>query len=204
MARWLNRKTFLLAALVLGVFLLFRFLPSPLAPTLTATTPLPQSTNVPLLPTVKLQFDLPISPSDVTLLATPPIEFRLVAATDQVLSFSPTAPLSPLTRYTLTITTPNPEPFTLIFTTMATQTDSALLDRLHTKLADQYPLAKQTPYTTTLYRVTYSAPLTLKITVTDPSLSDQQAIAQVQAWVKAHQLDPSSHQYAVVKTPPTR
>ncbi|KKU13357.1 MAG: hypothetical protein UX21_C0047G0001, partial [Microgenomates group bacterium GW2011_GWC2_45_8] len=83
------------------------------------------------------------------------------------------------------------------FTTKPTQTDQIILDQIHAELKDKYPLANKTPYTTPEYRVIYSAPLTLEITLKTGALAPDAAISQIQLWVKNNGLDPSTHQYLV-------
>lgn len=192
------RLRFLLPFASLAILVIFFLTRSTPLPTLTSTSPTDQSIGVALLPTITLRFtkDLPNSP--ITLSSVPDALYRPTAILARELSFTPSTPLSPNTTYRISIQFGESMLHQFSFTTKPTQTDQVVLDQIHLELKDKYPLAQKTPYTTSEYRVIYSAPLTLEITLKNTALTTDQAISQIKSWVKSQGLDPTTHQYKVV------
>jgi hypothetical protein len=170
---------------------------TPPSPIITKTKPLDKAVDVPLLPTIELHFDRDITLSDITLSVAPFIDLRSTLTSPTTITFVPTSPLTPTTTYVFSVSILDSSPYQFSFTTQSTQTDQALLDRLNSELDRDYPLAAKTPYETPQFRVVYSAPLTLKITLKSSALTPDSATNQVQDWVKARGINPTTHQYIV-------
>ncbi|MFH1244553.1 MAG: Ig-like domain-containing protein [bacterium] len=191
------RLRFLLPLALLVILVIF-FLTRPTSlPNLTSTSPTDKSIGVALLPEITLRFadDLPDTP--ITLSSMPEVSYRPTTILARELGFTPSAPLSPNTTYRLSIQLGGSVLHQFSFTTKVTQTDQVVLDQIHLELKDKYPLAQKTPYSTPEYRVIYSAPLTLEITLKTSALTPAQAISQIQSWVKSQGLDPTTHQFLV-------
>lgn len=185
----------LVLTLLVFVILLLRSRTTPVS--ISSTLPAHEAVKVSLLPTLTLTFAEGPGNTPITLQSDPPFESRLIDVKSNALSFTPTTALTPNTQYIITVLANGHSIYTFRFTTLTPPTDQVLIDNLHQELKDNYPLSSKTPYTTSNYRVIYSAPLTLEITLKNATLSSAQAVAEVKSWVESQGLDPSSHQYLV-------
>lgn len=197
----LTSKKFLLGlgGLALLTLALSFFLPQANKPTLISSTPHTNSTKYSLIDPLEFKFRNSVLATDFSLSSTPVSEWVITQKDVQTLSATHPKPLSPSTQYTVNILWKGQFLASLTFTTIASQTDYELLDRLETELARDYPLANFVPYTTVQYRVIYTAPLTLEITLKNPNISSDEAVADIQSWVKSQGVDPASHKYVVAE-----
>lgn len=106
------------------------------------------------------------------------------------------------TTYKLTVSQNGNTIGTLIFETANEQNDPRQLQQLQSDLDKNYPLASLTPYETPDYKVVYTAPLTLGISIKS-SISPQDAISKIKSWVESNGVDPTTHKYIIISTSPT-
>ena len=191
-------KVYILAFLTISSIVLVLFAKkSPPTPKITSTTPIDQSQNIDLTMIPAYFFDIPISISDITITSNPVFNFQLVQQNTNTLIATHTLNFQPATTYVITIDWQNNNIFTHSFTTVKSQVDSLLIQNMKDELARDYPLGQLTPYTTSSYRVVYSAPMTLEITLKNKDVSPEKAIADIKSWVSNNGGDVSAHQYTI-------
>lgn len=78
-----------------------------------------------------------------------------------------------------------------------TQYDARFLEDVQNNMDNKYPLMAKTPYETKDYRVVYSAPLTLEITLKSSNLTSSDAISAVKSWVTQNGGDSMAHKYVI-------
>jgi hypothetical protein len=123
-----------------------------------------------------------------------------VSQTDtQTLSLGHSQYLKSNTSYLINIIYKTKPLTSLAFITAGGQADPRYYQQVQADLSSKYPLATYTPYDTPLYRVVYSAPMTLEITLKSPTISRAQAISDIKSWVTSIGGDASSHQYVIAK-----
>lgn len=195
-----SKKFLFSLSLIALVALAFSFIkPRSVLPELMRSSPANNQTNVGVLAPVELQFKGDVDPRDLALASTPNVSWEIIPRSDTAVVFTHEKPLQAKTKYSLTLSWRGQPLTTLSFETEATQTDYELIKNTKALLARDYPLAGLIPYDTPLYRVVYSAPLTLQITLKNPTTTKDQATTDIQAWVKSGGQDPATHQYVFGK-----
>lgn len=87
--------------------------------------------------------------------------------------------------------TPSPIP------TLKPQGDSGIVEKQEEIRTNQYPLLGKTPYKTTLFEVTYTGPLKLKVTMFD---EDKEGVKEeVEKWLMENGIKPETHQIEFIK-----
>ena len=203
--QFLTSKKFLtaLAVLALGT-LIFSFFKPVFKPKLISSVPTNNSTKFGLVnQPITFTFANPINSSEFILTSTPDAEWQLTQVGPKSLVTQHSKPLLRLTKYTLNLLWNNTLLTSFSFTTEDTQTDYELIEDIKTEVARDFPLASKLPYETTQYKVVYSAPLTLVITIKNPLLTSAKAIEDIQSWVKSQGFDPATHKFVVVAASPT-
>ncbi len=69
------------------------------------------------------------------------------------------------------------------------------------ELARDYPLAQKLPYSTPDYRVVYSSPMTLEITLKNSNLTSVEVIDEIKSWVTKNGGDVANHKYVIAPAP---
>ena len=75
--------------------------------------------------------------------------------------------------------------------TPITEEPSSIFEEQEQTRATSYPLIDKTPYQTTLFEVTYSGPLELKVIMF--SENQEQITNEVNLWLRENGIDPNSH-----------
>lgn len=195
------RRHWLLLFLALGVlaaiYLALQKEPTPpLA--LASSTPSHAQTNVDLFAPVLVTFNAPLDPNLLQVVSTPEESWQLTPRNSSTFEFTHTLAFSPSTQYVLTFMYQD-QTTSLAFITQKSQGDPRLVQTIKQQMLLDYPLADLTPYETNLYRVVYSDPLTLEITLKTTTVTTDKAISDIKSWVQNHGGDPAAHQYVVTK-----
>jgi hypothetical protein len=186
--------------IILGVFTLIFLLignKGEPKPKITSLFPADKSDNVDLRFVPKYQIDIPIILSEFTITSVPNINFQLSQPNEDTLAATHTLAFQPATAYTITLSYQNQVLQTHSFTTIKSQEDPLLIQNMKDELARDYPLAQKLPYTTSQYRVVYSAPMTLEITIKNPNLTSQEAIEEIKTWVIKNGGNVEAHKYTI-------
>jgi methionine-rich copper-binding protein CopC len=168
-------------------------------PTIKSITPADNSTGFSVFDPVKITFNQTIDPSAIEVASFPSENWSVSQTAQDTVNLNHESYLRVATSYKVTISYNGESIETINFETANSQNDPRQLQSLQSELDKNYPLASLTPYETPDYRVVYSAPLTFEIDIKG-NLSEQEAISQVQSWVKSNGVDPSTHKY-IVTTP---
>ena len=206
MSNFLLNKKFLifLAILAIGT-LLFTLLSSQKnlhqLPQITSSNPAADSVEADIFTPIIIQFDKSILVDDFSLLSSPEENWSLKQDSQNSLMVSHSLALHPSTKYDLVLSWKGRPLPTLSFTTHSSQGDPRLVQTLTQELKRDYPLASLTPYEDFGFSAVYSAPLTLEITITNPSVDQADAIAATKDWVKGQGFVSSTHQYVIAPPP---
>lgn len=187
-----------LAVLTIIIFVLSFFIrkPEP-TPQLISSIPLNKSTRVGLDQTIKLAFDLPVESQSVEVESVPAEEWTITNLSPSSIELSAKYFFLPHTNYRLTIKKGAVQLGSYEFTTVISQSDPRLVQSIEEQMKIDYPLSRILPLQSPVYRVVYSAPLTLEITVTNPNLTSQEVIDEVKSWVTQNGGDASAHKYVI-------
>lgn len=177
------------------IFALYRRL-SPIHPQVISSTPPQQASNVPLDTIPTFTFDQQLDANDLKVESTPSLNW-ILQLKDKTLLLQHPLNFQPSTNYLLSIYHQNTKVYDYSFTTQASQTDSALIQSMKDELARDYPLGQKTPYEAPGFRLVYSSPLTLEITLKNTSLDELEAIGYARSWVSENGLDPTTHKYII-------
>lgn len=186
----------ILAIVSIGVFMLSFFITKKL--TLISSYPTKDSNLSNLNSPITLEFNQKISLSDFKFEIIPTETFSLEQSggTKIIIKLDKTPKIN--TKYSLNILYKDKHVDIVNFTTNVpkdTQYDARFLQDTQAELDAQYPLIAKTPYSTPEYRVVYSAPMTLKITIKNPNIASQKVIEEIRAWVTQNGSDASAHKY---------
>mgnify|MGYP000896873998 CR=1 FL=1 len=199
-------KIILIAAFVLFVIISILYLfmareekkqiSTPLA--IVSSTPKEGSSGVSVFDPITITFNQSVDMKDINVTSDPTENWDILQTTPNTIKVEHDIYLRVATTYKLTITQQGSTVGVLTFETAREQNDPRLLQSLQSELDRDYPLASLTPYKTSNYRVIYIAPLTFEIEIVG-SMSVEDAISQVQSWVKMNNIDPATHEY-ITKT----
>lgn len=202
---FLKSKYFLIPS-ILGLFFLVFFFWLNKAPqlqhlALISVVPKNQSTGVDLFLPITLGFNQEVSASDFSISSVPEATWTVEQKLPNTIVAKSNYAYSPSTNYRLSISHKGQIVDSIGFTTIASQTDQKLLQQIGEEVARDYPLAKITPLKTNSYRVVYSAPLELEITLLSDSITPEQATEEVKSWVIQNGGDAGKHTYKVIPLP---
>jgi hypothetical protein len=202
MKKLLNKKVLIILSIVTLLFLIFSlfYKPRPPLPKLLSSLPTQGSQKVLVTDVIQLKFDEGVDPSLLTANSNPPEDWSLQTGNDSTIAVAKSKQLLRVeTAYSLSILYGGQLVSTLNFKTIPQQGDPRYTQQVIQEMARDYPLAKFIPYDTPLYRVVYSAPMTLEITLKSPTISRAQAISDIKSWVTSIGGDASAHQYVIAK-----
>lgn len=171
--------------------------------TITGSVPTNGSSKVSVFDPITITFNQKIDPKNIIVTSDPSEDWTISQDVSNSIKINHGLYLRVATTYKLTIVQNNNTVVgTLNFETAQEQNDPRQLQNLQSQLNKSYPLASLTPYETSDYKVVYSAPLTLQINIKS-SIEKQEAISEVQAWVKSNGVEPLTHKYIVINSSPT-
>lgn len=201
----LNKKFVFLAILAgLSVLSVFFILTSTQKKKITTTGDVKISSSIPanessgfsVFDTVSLTFNQDIDPDSIKIFSEPSETWSVHQISQNSVELEHKLYLRVATKYKIVISYDDKNIGTLNFETASEQNDPRLLQSLQSEMDKNYPLAKETPYETSDYRVVYSAPLTLDIYIKS-NISTQEATLKIQSWVRQNGIDPSTHKYTI-------
>jgi len=177
----------------LGIILFFK---KP-TPQIKLTSPVDSSQKVAIYTDINYVFDQDVLIKDLTFQISPEVPLANKQTKPNSITLTPKRTLQPSTTYTINVYWQNKQIYVLTFTTQATQTDPILIENMKTELTRDYPLGQKLPLDNSQYRVVYSAPMTLEITIKNPNLTSQEIIDEVKVWVTQNGGDTSAHKYVI-------
>jgi hypothetical protein len=169
--------------------------------TVANSVPAQGASEVNVFDPITITFNQNVDPTSITVTSNPSENWTITQNTPNSITIDHSLYLKIATTYKLTVMQNDSNIETLTFETAHDQNDPRQLQSLKSQLNNDYPLASLTPYETSDYRVVYSAPLTLEIDIKS-SIGTQDAILQVQSWVKSQGVDPVTHKYITVTASP--
>ena len=173
----------------------------PSIPTIVSSSPNTNSTNINLNQNITFTFDEPVSALDLSISSEPTFSWQLSQTERNIVTATHALDFQPSTSYTINLTWGKTPLSPLTFTTIKSQTDSLLIQNMKDELARDYPLAQKLPYNTDLYRVVYSAPMVLEITIKNPAITPEKAFSEIRAWVTSVGGDANAHKYVISDKP---
>lgn len=169
---------------------------------ITNSTPANGANSVGVADPILITFNQPTDYLTITVTSDPSEEWSISQASPSSVKIAHKLYLRVATNYTLTILQHGNPVGKLVFKTANEQNDPRFLQNIQTENGKKYPLLSLTPYETLDYKVVYTAPLTLEIELKNNNVTSQDAITQVQSWVKSNGIDPSTHKYTVTSPSP--
>lgn len=176
---------------------------SPSLPQLSSFSPQDQSQNNALTVVPTYIFETPISISDITIITSPSFDFALSQTGEDTIVATHKLSFQPSSTYTVTLLWQNQAVLTHTFTTKESQEDPLLIQTMKDELARDYPLAQLLPLETSQYRMVYSAPMTLEITVKNPNITSVEAIDYAKNWVSKNGSSINLHKFVVTDISPS-
>lgn len=151
-----------------------------------------------------LEFNQKINLDNIKLTITPEESLTLtqIENTKVVIDFD--KPLQINSKYSVLIFYKEKQIDQLFFTTNISsdiQYDARFLEEVQKNMDNKYPIIAKTPYNNSLYRVVYSAPLTLEITLKNPNITTEKAISDIRTWVESVGGDATAHKYIISNKP---
>ena len=171
-------------------------------PKIISTQPATNTRNVDLFVQLGLAFDTEALASDISISSDPQENWHVNQTSSNTVTAKSEDPLVPSKPYSITVSWKNNPIYNFSFTTASSQSDLKLLKNIKTEVDRDYPLAKLTPLDSSLYRVVYSSPLTLEITIKNVNLTTAEIIEEVKSWVTQNGGDAASHKYVIANTTP--
>ncbi len=194
--------------IVLGVFALLFFIfslfykPIKPFPTLLSSLPNQDAQKVSLTDPVRLKFDQAIDPNLLTISSAPAEEWSIQAGDDKsIVVLKSKKYFHVETKYSVSISYKNELITTLNFKTIAQQGDPRYTQEVINEMGRDFPLGKFTPYNTDLYRVVYSGPMILEITIKNPNITPEKAFSEIRTWVTSVGGDSNAHKYVISDKP---
>ncbi|MGA3291656.1 MAG: Ig-like domain-containing protein [Candidatus Microgenomates bacterium] len=169
---------------------------------ITDSTPKDGASGVSVFDPITITFNQKVDSSTFTVSSDPSENWTISQTTPSTIKLDHQLYLEVSTTYKLTVLQNDNVVGTITFETENEQNDPRQLQNLQSELNKDYPLASLTPYETSNFRVVYTAPLTLGITLKG-STEAQDAILQVESWVESNGIDPGTHKYIIIAASPT-
>ncbi len=201
MKQFFRKKTiFILLAVTLVVVVVSLFYrPVNPLPNIISTSLTTSSTKVNYFDPLRLKFDQSINPSLLSIKSVPEESWSVTSAigdpTSIVLDHAQYFRVN--TDYSLTIFYDNQQIHVLKFRTAPQQSDPRYVQEVNNEMARDYPLATKVPYENNIFKIVYSAPLTLEITLKNSNITSQKAIEEVKSWVAQNGGNASAHKYVI-------
>lgn len=170
---------------------------NPVLPKIISSNPVNNFANMTAVDPIILKFDIPVSGNNITISSTPTESWGVSQIDALTISLNHSQYLLSNANYSIMISYKGKQIGTLDFKTVGGGADPRYYQKIQTTIDKDYPIGTKLPYDTPSYRVVYSAPLTLEITLKSPSISRDQAIADIKAWVASVGGDAAAHQYVV-------
>ena len=181
----------LIAGILWGIKL---FLLKPTAPPqVVFVSPSNHEENISTVSKIKIDFNQPIEKNEINVNLSPSTETLISFENNQkTLTLVPKKPFHSNTTYTIEVFNKNNKPlWRSFFTTEKLQGDPTIPYESEKYTQTNYPLLEFIPYETESFSVTYSQPLTLKVTLKKGTKEIIEST--VLNWIKSHGIDPSTH-----------
>ncbi len=171
--------------------------PKPKLPTVITSIPTNNSAKVNYFDSIGLQFDQVIDSSLFTAQSTPEEVWSIQNVDTDKISLSSKQYLQVDTQYKLEIFYNKELVHTLNFKTLAQQSDPRYAQEVMNTISRDYPLSTKTPYENSNFKVVYSEPLTLEITLKNKDFLPSDAILETKNWVIENGGDAASHKFTI-------
>lgn len=207
MQHFFRKKTILVLLGITLAMLVVSFLyrPSKPLPRVTSTSLAGSSTKVGYFDPVSVRFNQSINPSLISIKSMPEESWEITAATGDptTIILNHVQYFRVNTEYSLTIFYNNEQIHVLKFRTAPQQSDPRYVQEVNNEIARDYPLATKVPYENSNFKIIYSSPLTLEITIKNPNLTSTEIIAEVKSWVTQNGGNASAHKYIISSPSPS-
>ncbi len=200
MQKYLTIKNlFLLTAVTIIAYVIAVVLKAlnPVLPKIISSNPANNSANVTAVDSIILKFDIPVSGNRLAISSTPTESWQINQVDTQEVSLNHSQYLLSNTNYSIVISYKGKQIGALDFKTLGGGADPRYYQQIQATIDHDYPLGIKLPYETAQYRVVYSAPMTLEITIKNPNISSTDAITDIKTWVTSVGGDAAAHQYVV-------
>lgn len=204
MKNLLNKKNIIILAIIAIILLMFSLLykPKQPLPKILLSSPAEGSDRASLTEPIQLKFDQEIDPTLFTVTSTPTEEWTIEPGDSKfVITLKSKQYLRVETKYSLSVAYNNQAVSTLNFKTIPQQGDPRYTQGVLKEMDRDYPIAQKLPYNSTLYRVIYSAPMTLEITIKNENITSEKAFSDIRTWVTSVGGDASAHKYVISDKP---
>jgi len=195
-----------IALIVVGVLIFLNIIVSiirtlfPGLPPITSVSPPHNANKIVLNQPVVINFKQSIQVADFSLTSEPSLSWDIAQTNANTITFIHSLDFQPSFTYTLNLTWKNKSYPPIVFTTMASQVDPLFIKQTNDELARDYPLAQKLPVETPGYRIVYSAPMTLEVSLKKSTITQEEALGYARDWVKEQGMEPSTHKYVVSDT----
>lgn len=200
MKKYINTKNLIILSIITGFFTIISIIYQPKIdpPKLILSSPTQNFQKMSVTEPVLLKFDKMVDPSLITIKSTPEEVWQLLNSNDlNTASFKSVQYLHADTKYSLAIMYEDQLLTNLDFKTIPQQGDPRYTQEVLKEMDRDYPLAQKLPLKTPQYRVVYSSPLTLEITLINPNFTSEEIIEEVKAWVTQNGGDVASHKFTI-------
>jgi len=203
MKKMLSNKKFLIVLAILAVgTMIYSFLPKKIiTPTLLSSTPIEKSTKASVFDPLKFTYDQPVLLSKIKATSIPEENWNIEQDSPTSIILTHKRFLLTNQPYVVNIYYNDKLANTLSFTTKAEQNDPRYLQTVQATMDRDFPLALKLPYSTDSYRVVYSAPMTLEISIKNPNILPDKATSDIKSWVTSVGGDASAHKYIISDKP---
>ncbi|MEI8232386.1 MAG: Ig-like domain-containing protein [bacterium] len=203
MHKILTNKKFLIALAIIAIIaLFFSFLPKRvITPTLLSSIPVDKATKVSVFEPLSFTFDQNLLPNLVTINSIPEESWDIEQEGPNKIILNHKKFLIVNQSYVVSVYYNKKLASTITFTTKAEQNDPRYLQTVQTTMDRDYPIAVKLPYSTDSYRVVYSAPMILEISLKNENITPEKAFSDIRAWVTSVGGDASAHKYIISDKP---
>jgi len=200
MKKYINTKNLIILSIIAGFFTIISIIYQPKIdpPKLILSSPTQNFQKMSVTEPILLKFDKMVDPSLITIKSTPEEVWQLLNSNDPyTASFKSVQYLHVDTIYSLAIMYEDQLLTTLDFKTIPQQGDPRYTQEVLKEMDRDYPLAQKLPLKTAQYRVVYSSPLTLEITLINPNFTSEEIIEEVKSWVTQNGGDVVVHKFVI-------
>lgn len=199
-------KVLIISSFFILVFFLISLFYRPVSPLplIISSDPANNAQSVISPDTIKLKFDQNLDISLLRVESSPPEDWSIQSGLDPTLVILKSKQYFHAdTLYSISLFYNEKQLPPLTFKTIHQQGDPRYTRQVLTDMERDYPLAQKLPLKTPQYRVVYSAPMTLEITILNPNLTSSEVVDDIKTWVIQNGGNAATHKYVVATPKPT-
>ena len=202
MQKFFNKKIIIILSLITFVVVIIALFTKPATPLpqIVSTSPISNSRNVNYFDPIIIKFDQKVDPARISIASLPEEKWSINLSDNNSIILNHAQYFRVDTKYTLDIFYDEQLLSTLAFTTIHQQSDPRYVQSVVKQMEEEYPLATKIPFENSSFLIKYTSPLTISITIKNPSLTSQEIIDEVKSWVKSSGGDVDAHKY-IIATP---